>query len=152
MSETTLVLNQRITASIKSKALILLLTANERKRLRGRRKTTCGQELLLQLPREGPLMDGELLSGDPAYPQVLIQAAIESLLLITAKTNLELIQASYHLGNRHIDLEIHSQELLLLEDPVLADMLRQRGLKVEKTRRSFSPELGAYSHEHKHNY
>ena len=107
---------------------------------------------MLQLPREGPLIEGEVLTGDPSAPKVIVKASIENLLLVQAKTILELIQASYHLGNRHIDLEIHSQELLLLEDPVLADMLRQRGLKVEKTRRSFSPELGAYSHEHKDNY
>ena len=150
MSETTIVLNQRIRSSLKSKSLILLLTANERKSLRGRRKTVCGQDLLLQLPREGPLIDGEVLTGDKALPEVLIKAAIENLLLVSAKTTMELIQASYHLGNRHIDLEIHPKELLLLDDPVLAEMLTKRGLKVQKSERAFFPELGAYSNQHKH--
>ena len=145
MSETTIVLNQRIGTICKSKDLILSLTANERKSLRGRRKTTCGQEILLQLPREGPLMDGEVLTGDQSSPLVLIKAAMESLFLVSAKTDLELIQASYHLGNRHIDLEIHNKKLFLLEDAVLAVMLKQRGLKVEKSKRAFFPELGAYS-------
>ena len=150
MSETKIILNQRIRSSDKDKSLILLLTADERKKLRGRQKTICGKEVLLQLPREGPLMDGEVLIGNQPSPQILIKAASENLLLVSAKTNLELIQASYHLGNRHIDLEIHPKELLLLDDPVLAEMLTKRGLKVQKSERAFFPELGAYSNQHKH--
>ena len=95
-------------------------------------------------------MDGEVLTGDKALPEVLIKAAIENLLLVSAKTTIELIQASYHLGNRHIDIEIHPKELFLLEDPVLSEMLKRRGLKVEKLKRAFFPELGAYSHAHRH--
>ena len=143
-------LNRRIRASSKSASLILSLTANERKTLRGRRTTTCGQEILLQLPRQGPLIDGEVLIGDQTSSQVLIKAAIENLFLVSARTNLELLQAAYHLGNRHVDLEIHSKELFLLEDPVLGKMLKQRGLIVENIKRSFFPELGAYSQSHRH--
>ena len=49
-----------------------------------------------------------------------------------AKSQLELIKAAYHLGNRHVDLEIHSQKLFLLEDSVLEKMLKSRGLLVQK--------------------
>ena len=152
MSETTPVLNKRNKTEKNSKSLVLLLSANERKSLRGRRKTTCGQEVILQLPREGPLIDGEVLSGKPTSPQVVIKASIENLIEVSAKTNLELIQAAYHLGNRHIDLEIHSQEFFLLEDPVLAEMLIRRGLNIKKSQKAFSPELGAYTQAHIHKH
>ena len=129
-----------------------MLSANERNSLRGRRQTTCGQELLLQLPRKGPLMDGDVLIGENPLLGVLVKAAIENLLIVRANSILELIKASYHLGNRHVELELHSKELFLLEDPVLAEMLKARGLKVEKIKRPFFPELGAYSQSERHKH
>ena len=152
MTSSTIVLTQRIKTKNKIKSLELVLTANDRTRLRGRRKTTCGQEVILMLPREGPLRDGDVLVGEDSNTQVLIKAAIEDLLLVRANSILELIQASYHLGNRHVELELHSKELFLLEDPVLAEMLIKRGLTVEKTKKAFFPEFGAYyqSSNHKH--
>ncbi len=150
MSETTLVLKNRIKTINNSRSLILLLTANERKSLRGSRQTTSGQKVILQLPREGPLMDGEVLIGDDPSQQVLIQASREDLLVVRAHTTLELMQASYHLGNRHIDLELHNEKLFLLEDSVLGEMLKSRGLFIEKVQKPFFPELGAYSQVHNH--
>ena len=62
---------------------------------------------------------------------------------------LELLQAAYHLGNRHVALELHEQELLLPEDSVLATMLEGRGLTVSRCKQSFAPEGGAYGgHQH----
>lgn len=97
-------------------------------------------------------MDGDLLIGEATTPQVLVKAAIEDLLLVRAESILELIQASYHLGNRHVDLELHSKELYLLEDPVLAEMLRGRGLSVTKEKKTFFPEFGAYSRVNGHRH
>ena len=51
-----------------------------------------------------------------------------SLLQVQATSALELLQAAYHLGNRHVALELHERELLLLEDSVLQQMLESRGL------------------------
>ena len=65
---------------------------------------------------------------------------------------LALLQAAYHLGNRHVALELNTSELRLLEDPVLEAMLRQRGLKVDHVVAPFQPEAGAYSaaaHHHR---
>ena len=97
-------------------------------------------------------MDGDVLVGDNPSQQVLIKASIEDLILVRANTTLEIMQASYHLGNRHVDLEIHTKELFLLEDPVLAEMLRKRGLFVAKAQKSFFPELGAYEDSHQHSH
>ncbi len=126
----------------------LELTAQERKKLRGRRMTLCGVELLLQLPREGPLIPGDLLLGENTSSRVLITAAIEDLLEVSASSTLQLMQASYHLGNRHVDLEVQETNLFLESDPVLKKMLLERGLFVKSIRKAFFPEGGAYAHTH----
>ena len=129
----------------------LPLTAEERTVLRGRRSTACGREVLLQLPRHGPLEPGDQLSDADASVRVEVVAALEDLLQVQAPTSLDLLAAAYHLGNRHVALELHEHELLLLDDSVLASMLKGRGLFVTQCRRPFLPEGGAYAgHSHRH--
>ena len=130
--------------------LQLSLTADERTVLRGRRRTHCGRELLLQLPRDGALQPGDLLLDHLRSLQVEVIAAPERLLRVRAASPLELLQAAYHLGNRHVPLELHEQELLLLEDSVLAVMLTSRGLQVSACERPFVPDGGAYGDVHSH--
>ena len=89
------------------------------------------------LPREGPLMEGDLLTGENPVPQVLIKAAIEDLLVVRSQSILELIKAAYHLGNRHVDIELQPNQIFLLEDPVLTEMLISRGLSVNKIKKKF---------------
>ena len=132
--------------------LQLPLTADERTVLRGRRRTHCGRELLLQLPRDGALQPGDLLLDQSRSLQVEVIAAPERLLRVRAASPLELLQATYHLGNRHVPLELHEQELLLLEDSVLAVMLTSRGLQVSACERPFVPDGGAYGAVHAHSH
>lgn len=136
--------------------LQLPLSAERRARLRGRRRSACGRELILQLPRGDPLQPGELLAAEGAGPWVRVEAAPEALLLVRSADPLALLQAAYHLGNRHVALEIRSGALCLLEDPVLAALLEQRGLQLERCRAPFLPEAGAYggshSHVHRHDH
>ncbi|EDY39819.1 urease accessory protein UreE [Cyanobium sp. PCC 7001] len=128
--------------------LSLALTAEERTRLRGLRQSVCGCSLLLQLPRGEPLRPGELLGGAAAEPLVRIEAALEPLLRVTAASELGLLQAAYHLGNRHVAMEIRAGELRLLADPVLAQLLEHRGLSVTAVEAPFLPEAGAYAQAH----
>ena len=136
--------------------LQLPLTAEERTVLRGRRCSDCGRSLLLQLPREGPLQPGDRLLDRSRSWEVVVIAASEPLLRVQADSVLELLQAAYHLGNRHVALELHDGELLLLKDSVLEAMLRSRGLRVSACERPFLPEGGAYggspSHAHRHSH
>ena len=76
-------------------------------------------------------------------------AAPEALLCVEAASPLELMEAAYHLGNRHVALELHEHQLFLLEDSVLARMLEARGLSLSRCLRPFAPERGAYK-EHSH--
>ena len=135
----------------------LALSADDRTRLRGLRHSLCGQPLLLQLPRGEPLQPGEWLGGDEGPALVQVEAAAEPLLLVRAAEPLELLRAAYHLGNRHVALQVTTTELRLLDDPVLADLLRQRGLHLEHRQAPFLPEGGAYaaegqSHSHAHGH
>ena len=136
--------------------LEMALTADERTRLRGLRHSRCGQSLLLQLPRSQPLQPGEWLHAEasPAggLPWVQVVAAPEPLLVVRAADGLALLQAAYHLGNRHVAMEIHAQELRLLNDPVLAHLLEHRGLSLTRIEAPFHPETGAYGHAHEHSH
>ncbi|MEI6029979.1 MAG: urease accessory protein UreE [Synechococcaceae cyanobacterium ELA739] len=125
----------------------LALRADERTRLRGLRPSRCGQPLLLQLPRGEPLQPGEWLGSDDGPALVRVEAADEALLVVRAADPLELLRAAYHLGNRHVALQVSATELRLLADPVLAEMLRQRGLHLEEQLAPFLPEGGAYASE-----
>jgi len=151
VSDAVTVLDQRLPVLDRQKVdLFLPLTAEQRTVLRGRRSTACGREVLLQLPRHGPLEPGDQLCNADASVRVEVEAALEDLLQVQAPTSLDLLAAAYHLGNR-VALELHDQELLLLDDSVLAAMLKGRGLVVIPCRRPFLPEGGAYAdHSHRH--
>ncbi len=124
--------------------LVLQLTAEERTRLRGLRHSQCGQELLLQLPRGEALRPGEWLATNDGLARVRVEPAAEDLLLVRSQEPLPLLRAAYHLGNRHVALEVRPGELRLLADPVVEGLLRQRGLELRHGREPFQPEAGAY--------
>ena len=130
--------------------LRLLLTADQRTSLRGHRVSACGRDLVLQLPRGAALQPGEWLSTASGDGLVRVEAAPETLLLVRSPDPLALLQAAYHLGNRHVAMELHPSELRILEDSVLADLLRQRGLAVDFVLAPFEPEAGAYAGGHSH--
>lgn len=123
----------------------LSLSAEARSRMRGRRTTDQGLEVVLQLPRTGPLQPGERLSCQQGRLLVEVAAAPEDLLAVAASTPLALLQAAYHLGNRHLPMEIQPRRLLIPADGVLRQMLEDRGLTVVPLRQAFYPEPGAYS-------
>jgi urease accessory protein len=131
-------------------ALRLALGAEQRTGLRGLRHSSCGRALLLQLPRGAALVPGELLAPAEGEPLVQVEAAPEALLRVRANRSLALLQAAYHLGNRHVAMEIHADELRLLQDSVLAQLLEHRGLAVKSMVAPFYPESGAYGESHRH--
>ncbi len=135
----------RITLSL----TIVLRTnyAEERTRSRFRYTTADGRTVLLRLPRGTVLRHGDLLGGEMV--EVLQIAALpEPVLTVTAKTPLELLRVAYHLGNRHVPLEIAPTYLRLSKDPVLSQMLYSLGVEVTAGVLPFQPEPGAYGHPH----
>ena len=89
MSDAVTVLDQRLPVLDRQKVdWFLPLTAEQRTVLRGRRSTACGREVLLQLPRHGPLEPGDQLCNADASVRVEVEAALEDLLQVQAPTSL----------------------------------------------------------------
>ena len=127
----------------------LSLTAEERTRSRHYFETEDGQGLYLRLPRGTMLQHGDLLESETG-DLVRIEAKPEPVMTVTAKTPLNLLKAAYHLGNRHVPLEVTETYLRLSPDSVLKAMLEQLGLAVQEEVVPFKPEAGAYGHHAKH--
>ncbi len=125
--------------------LTLALTAEERTRSRHRFEID-GQVVFLRLPRGTVLHDGDILEDETNSNLVRIAAKSELVLTVTAQTPILLLQAAYHLGNRHVPVEITATYLRLLPDSVLRSMLEQLGLKIKEEILPFQPEIGAYGH------
>ncbi|NES86566.1 MAG: urease accessory protein UreE [Moorea sp. SIO2B7] len=122
------------------------LTAEQRLKTRQRLEMSDSQSLYIRLPRGTVLNDGDLLQSETEDTIVRIAAKPESVITVTAKKQLDLLKAAYHLGNRHVSLEITSSYLRLAPDPVLYSMLVKLGLDVKEEVSLFFPEIGAYGH------
>lgn len=125
--------------------LTLALTAEERTRSRHRFEID-GEAVFLRLPRGTVLHDGDILEDETNSNLVRIAAKPESVLTAFAQTPILLLQAAYHLGNRHVPIEITATYLRLLPDSVLRSMLSQLGLEIKEEILPFQPEMGAYGH------
>ncbi|WP_084783072.1 urease accessory protein UreE [Leptolyngbya sp. O-77] len=144
-----LVLTQRLSLSDRPEVcpepaeLTLLLTAEERVRSRHYFESVEGIPCSLQLPRGTVLRDGDVLlaaSGE----RVRVVARPEPVVTVTAHTPLALLRAAYHLGNRHVPLEVAETYLRFSPDSVLQDMVEKMGLHLQLEERPFQPETGAY--------
>ncbi len=125
--------------------LLLPLSAKERTQLRGKRSTLDGTDVILNLPRGGGrLIPGEILKSEDSKVFVRIEAAHEDVIRIRSENRLKLLKAAYHLGNRHVEIELHDKEVYLLNDVVMQKMLERLGFAIERFKRPFSPEIGAY--------
>ena len=89
-------------------------------------------------------MPGDVLKSENSQVFVRIEAAKEDVIRISSENRLQLLKAAYHLGNRHVEIELHDKELYLLNDVVMKKMLEGQGFEIESLQRPFSPEIGAY--------
>ena len=119
-----------------------------------------GRELGVFLPRGVAVRGGDVLVAEDGS-LVRVVAAPQALLRITACTShgspFDLIRAAYHLGNRHVQIELKPDHLKIEPDHVLADMLRAMHLIVNEVEEGFEPEAGAYAtgghgHAHAHDH
>ena len=148
MSHELIYLTKRISAQVIGQCLLLPLSAKERTQLRGKRSTLDGTDVMLNLPRGGGrLSPGEVLKSENSQIFVSIEAANEDVIRISSENRLKLLKAAYHLGNRHVEIELHDKELYLLNDVVMKKMLEGQGFEIETFQRPFSPEIGAYEYE-----
>jgi len=122
-----------------------------------------GRMLGVFLPRGTLVRGGDVLVAEDGS-LVRVLAAPQPVLVVRAcaehGTPFDLLRAAYHLGNRHVALELKPDHLKLEPDHVLADMLRGQHLIVNEASEAFEPEGGAYGnaghghhgHDHGHDH
>lgn len=132
----------------------LTLNFELRAKCRLRTRLDSGEEVGLFLPRGTILRGGDRLAGNDGRV-VTVQAAAETVIEARSADARLIARAAYHLGNRHVAVEVQPGLLRLAADHVLAQMLTGLGLEVRETQAPFEPEAGAYGghpahHTHAH--
>jgi len=125
----------------------LTLPHDLRERSRQRVRLDSGQEAGLFLPRGTVLRDGDCLRAESGET-VRVVAMIEPLSVVRFDDPTAMARACFHLGNRHVPLEINEGEVRYIHDPVVDDMVRAMGFAVDATMAPFHPEPGAYHMPH----
>ena len=123
---------------------VLTLPFADRRRSRLRVHLDDGREAALILPHGTVLRDGDRLRGEQGEAVVSVRAADETLSWATTGDPLLLARAAYHLGNRHVPVQIGEGYVAYQHDHVLDGMVADMGLRLEVRRAPFEPEAGGY--------
>lgn len=125
--------------------LVLDFDARQRSRLRA--VSTCGRVVGLFLERGGVLRDGDWLCAiDGTW--IRVRAAPEIVSEVICASPRDLARAAYHLGNRHVALQVGEGWLRYRHDHVLDGMIEKLGFTVTVRQAPFEPEAGAYQEGH----
>jgi len=127
----------------------LELPFDKRQKSRLRAQLASGEAVALNLPRGEILRGGDLVvASDGRIIEVV--AAPEDLLHVVCAEATALARAAYHLGNRHVPVQVGEGFLRIAADHVLEGMLRGLGATLTPVRAPFEPEAGAYGGHHHH--
>ncbi len=129
----------------------VLVDFDRRHRRRIVLRTEAGRDLLIDLPQAVRLRDGDGLVLDDGGV-ILVQARPEPLLDIHAHDAAALVRIAWHLGNRHLPVQLLGAHLRIRRDHVIADMVRTLGGHVAEIEAPFDPEAGAYAGGHSHSH
>ena len=154
-----------LAAALLKRASTLELDWDTRQKSRFEATDSAGRTLGVFLPRGTVVRGGDVLVADDGS-LVRVLAAPQAVLKITHRTKhgtpYDLIRAAYHLGNRHVPIELKPDHLKIEPDHVLAEMLRAMHLIVHAVDEAFEPENGAYAngghahsghgHDHEHGH
>lgn len=127
----------------------LILPYEARCRSRLRAALAGGEEVAVFVLRGQVLRGGDLLLADDGRV-IEVCAAPEVVSTVRSSESRQLLRAAYHLGNRHVMLQIGADWLRYLHDHVLDDMVRGLGLSVVVHEAPFEPEAGAYAAHEPH--
>ncbi len=149
---------QGLAAALLKRAGTVELDWDVRQKSRFDATDSAGRSLGVFLPRGTVVRGGDVLVAEDGS-LVRVLAAPQQVLRITHcqahGTPFDLIRAAYHLGNRHVPIELKPDHLQIEPDHVLADMLRAMHLIVQPVEQPFEPENGAYAtggHGHGHSH
>ena len=150
---------QGLAAVILKRASTVELDWDLRQKSRFETTDSAGRSIGVFLPRGTVVRGGDVLVAEDGS-LIKVLAAPQPVLRITHcgdhGTAFDLIRAAYHLGNRHVPIELKPDHLKIEPDHVLADMLRAMHLIVHSVKEAFEPENGAYAtgahggHSHAH--
>ncbi len=142
-----------LAAALHKRAATVELDWDVRQKSRFDATDSAGRALGVFLPRGSVVRGGDVLVVEDGS-LVRVLAAPQTVLRVTVCAEhggpADLPRAAYHLGNRHVQLEVTPDHLQLEPDPVLADMLRAMHLIVREVQAPFEPEGGAYAAAHAH--
>ncbi len=145
-----MMLIEQLTHSTAAPAARLVLPFETRCKSRLRCTLDSGEECGLFLERGSVLRGGTRLQANDGRV-VEVVSAPEPLMEVTSDDPLQISRAAYHLGNRHVAVELQPGVLRFAADHVLAEMVRGLGLAVSEVSAPFEPESGAYgAHPHGH--
>ncbi len=149
---------QGLAAPLLKRAATVELDWDVRQKSRFGATDSSGRELGVFLPRGTVVRGGDVLVAEDGS-LIRVIAAPQAVLRITACAEhgspFDLTRAAYHLGNRHVPIELQPDHLKIEPDHVLADMLRAMHLTVVEQQAAFEPEGGAYAqggHSHGHGH
>ncbi len=147
------VLSQKIGISqvLLKKAAKLTLVFEQRNKSRITSTLRDGRTVHLFLPRGNTMRHNDILIADNGE-LICVVAAEQEVVSIYSDDALSLMKASYHLGNRHIPVQVGANFLRIEPDSVLEEMLHQLGLECVCEKKEFSPEVGAYGGGHRHSH
>jgi urease accessory protein len=129
---------------------VLKLPFDARQKSRLRTQLVSGEEVALVLPRGDILRGGDLVvASDGRVIEIVAEA--EAVLHVTCKTFEDVTRAAYHLGNRHVPVQVGEGFLRIAADHVLEEMLQGLGASIDSLQAPFEPEAGAYGGGHRHN-
>jgi urease accessory protein len=129
----------------------LTVDFDARHRRRIRLTTDQGEDVLLELPQAVAMADGDGLQLEDGR-WLKVQAAAELMVEVRHQDPNQLMRLAWHLGNRHLPIEIRNQVLRIRPDHVVEDMLLGFGADLVKVQAPFQPEGGTYSgHGHHRN-
>lgn len=155
-----------LSAVLQKRAANVELAWDVRQKSRFDAVDTQGRSLGVFLPRGSVVRGGDVLVAEDGS-LIKVVARPQPVLIVRAcpqhGSAFDLLRAAYHLGNRHVQLQLERDHLKLEPDHVLADMLRRMHLIVTTADEAFEPEAGAYasgahahahadSHEHEHGH
>ena len=127
----------------------LVLPFDKRQKSRLRTRLTNGEEAGLFLARGEVLRDGDLLAAEDGRV-VRVRAQPEAVIDIVCDSSRELVRVAYHMGNRHVPLQVGDGWLRIADEMVLRKMAEGLGAVCVARIAPFEPEAGAYSGEHRH--
>jgi urease accessory protein len=153
---------QGLSAVLLKRAAAIELDWDVRQKSRFDATDSQGRTLGVFLPRGTVVRGGDVLVAEDGS-LIRVTAAPQPVLVVRHcgehGSPFDLLRAAYHLGNRHVALELQPDHLKLEPDHVLADLLRQMHLIVSEAQAAFEPESGAYaasghahSHDHAHDH